>query len=279
MSETIDDIEYRTGYDGLPALHQSLVGLLLDTSEYHAWLAHPLLGAKDRKPTRKMDSGTIAHAIALGQPMDGVVKIDATSYRTNAAKEARDAAHEAGKTPILAFEMANIYEAANACVRQLAAAGWTLIGESEKVLAWTAEGCPCRARLDHVLRSRNAILDLKFVGEGMAHPKEIDKKILDFDYRVQAAAYTEGYERCGLGDFPDYRIVSTELAPPYIQTITKLSGERMQIGRSRWMRAKRLWVKCLTTGNWPSYGRTDHVSYGKPWELTQEMENSDHEDL
>lgn len=275
----ITDSEYRHGYGGPPALHQSLVGLLLEKSEYHAWEAHPLLGGKNRVPTKSIDGGTISHAITLGQPLDDVVKLDFDSYRTKAAQAARDNAHEAGKTPILARDFARFYEAANACTRQLAAAGWHLTGESEKVLAWTSDGCPCRARLDHVIVSRNTILDLKFVGEGMAHPKEVDDKILKFDYRVQAAAYTEGYECCGLGDFPDYRIVSTETEPPYIQTITKLSGERMQIGRSRWMRAKRLWVKCLETNTWPNYGRTDHVSHAKPWELTQEMENSDDENL
>jgi hypothetical protein len=266
-----DDTSYRTGYQGPPALHQSLVSALLDKSPWHAWKQHPMLGGAGRAATKSMDNGTIAHALALGQSLDDIVRIDAPDYRKKAAQEARDAAHAAGKTPVLDKDFLRIIEASNAAVRKLRESGYVLSGESEKVLAWTKNGCPCRAKLDHVLTNPHTIIDLKFGDAGSAHPDEVDKHVGNFGYHTQAAAYSEGFEECGIGTMPFYRLIFSELTPPHIQTIARLSGERMQVGRSRWERAQKLWVRCLETDKWPDYGTTEHVSEAKPWEMAREM--------
>src|SRR5690606_29585641 len=96
-----------------PSLSQSIAHVLLAKSPLHAWLQHPRLGGKARAATKAMDEGSLVHALLLGQD-DQIVEVDADSWRTNAAKEQRDAARAEGKIPVLAGELDDVRTAVNA---------------------------------------------------------------------------------------------------------------------------------------------------------------------
>ena len=85
-----------------PSLSASMAHLLCTSSPAHAWVAHPKLNpAFERHEEEKFDVGTVAHALLL-QGEDVAVVVDAPDWRTNAAKEERDAARAAGQIPLLA---------------------------------------------------------------------------------------------------------------------------------------------------------------------------------
>src|SRR3990167_5550430 len=85
-----------------PSLSTSIAHLLLTRSAKHAQLAHPRLNpAWQPDATEQTDVGSIAHALLLDRDESRVVVIDASDWRTRAAKDQRDAARAEGKLPIL----------------------------------------------------------------------------------------------------------------------------------------------------------------------------------
>lgn len=261
-----------------PSLSQSIAHVLLAKSPLHAWLQHPRLGGKARAATKAMDEGSLVHALLLGQD-DQIVEVDADSWRTNAAKEQRDAARAEGKIPVLAGELDDVRTAVNAIRLQLDLLGMKLDGASELTALWTEyaeDGTPvrCRARLDHWIKSRGLIIDLK--KSRSAHPKACVKHVEEYGYSIQHAAYTRAVVAAHpeLAGRVEFRFAFFELEEPYCLTPAKLSGEFIELGQARWRRAVNIWAECLRNNKWPGYA--DHVVTldPPPWAVAQEMEES-----
>lgn len=89
-----DDIEaedyHSAGLTKEPALSASIAKLLISHSPLHAWTAHPMLNPNfERAEEAKFDVGTAAHELLL-RGNDIVHIVEADSWRTNAAKDARE---------------------------------------------------------------------------------------------------------------------------------------------------------------------------------------------
>src|SRR5262245_29477228 len=98
----ISPAQYHADPCPAPSLSSSIAKMLCLESAAHAQYAHPRLnpaGAGDDADER-FDIGTAAHALLL-EGTTAIAVIDAKDYRTNAAKDARDAAYAAGLTPLL----------------------------------------------------------------------------------------------------------------------------------------------------------------------------------
>lgn len=147
-------------YDGLPesVYHRDPVaGGSLSSSGARKLLApscpalfrHEQLHGQPHKPA--FDFGRAAHEEVLGTG-GGIEVVDAADWRTADAKKARDAAYEAGKTPLLPKD----YKVVQAMAEQLKRhpiAGRLFqpgTGKPEQSLFWKdpATGVICRARLD-----------------------------------------------------------------------------------------------------------------------------------
>jgi hypothetical protein len=259
-----------------PALSSSVASLIVARSPAHARLAHPRLGGgvKRDDPTADMDRGTLLHRLILGRGSE-VEAVDAKDWRTNAAKDAREAARGAGRIPVLQWKLREAELAAEVLRANMGDAGVELDGESEVVIVWEEKsdrGVPvlCRAMIDHW--AAPVEIDLKTTDD--ASPDACIKKIGPMGYAIQRAAYLSGLEHV----FPDLagrivqRIVWCEAEAPFCVTPVELSGEFLEYGRRRWRRAVNRWAECLESGEWPGYTRGVIRAEPPPWLLSQDLD-------
>lgn len=223
--------------------------LLACPARYQYDRTHP------KPPKKEFDLGHAAHRLALGAGAELVV-VEADSWRTDAAKEAKAAIHAAGKTPLLPFE----WEQVQAMHDALAAhwAGQLLRGGlAEQVLVWRDEptGVWCRAMLDY--RTGPRVVDYKTTAS--AAPADLDDAVARFGYDLQRAFYVDGVMALGLVDDPAFVFVAQEKEPPYLVSVFQLDAEYAAIGAAKARRAREMWRDCTAAGVWPGYPGTDDV--------------------
>ena len=240
-----------------PSLSASIAKKLCLASPLHAWHAHPRLNpAAIEENGEHFDIGTAAHALLLEGATDLVI-IDAKDYRTNAAKEARDAAYQAGKTPLLATRWADV-QAMVACARaQLAAhtdggADMFLEGKPEQTLIWKEADVWCRARLDWL--RPGAIDDYKTVPQSSANPDTWSRSLFFAGYDLQAAWYLRGLKAI-TGFDATFRFAVQEPYPPYALAVVGLGPDAMTLAEKKCLYALEVWRASLATNEWPGYPR------------------------
>lgn len=261
-----------------PSLSSSLADKLLQDSPRHAWAEHPRLGGateanedEDKLPTRAMEIGSVVHSILLGKGA-AVDQIDAPTYQTKAAKEARAASYAAGRQPILAPDMKKVARIVTSAHEQLDetpdARALLESGVSEAVLIWKdAAGPWCRVMLDKlIVDERSAvILDIKTSGVSV-NPTgmSLGWKIANMGYETRAAFYERGL----ISLFPHlagrirFLHLWIETAPPYSLVISELDAAARTIGAKKAAAAIGIWRDCLAAGtdarHWPRYGAGIH---------------------
>jgi hypothetical protein len=263
-----------------PTLSASVAKLLCSRSPLHAWTAHPKLNP-DFKPVHaeKFDVGQAAHQVLLeGEAIVSV--IEAPDWRTNAAKDARDAARAAGLVPLLEAQWAETQAMAAAAQEQLEAldvapAPFT-DGKPEQTIVWEeAGGVICRARLDWLRDDYTVIDDLKTTSRS-ANPDDFTRSIFSMGYDVQVAAYRRAVATA-TGDYPDdpavdFRFVVVETTPPYALSVIGLGPAALMIAEKKWAHAVRTWKRCLERDEWPGY--PTRVAYAElpAWEEARWLE-------
>jgi hypothetical protein len=98
-----------------PSLSSSIAKVMLDQSPRHAFALHPRLTEQPEadKSSRDMELGSAVHAAILGKGQP-VHVIDADTYQTKAAKEAREYAYANGMIPLLRDDHARMAAIATA---------------------------------------------------------------------------------------------------------------------------------------------------------------------
>lgn len=249
---TMPDADYRAD----PALSCSEARRILDSpAKYrHDRDAHT------EQHTAAFDFGKAAHTLILGAGVD-VVVVDADDWRSKAAREERDEAHELGATPILARDWAVVVAMRDALrAHPLAAA---LIdpdrGRPEQSMFWTdaRTGVPVRARLDWLpdppTTGRLIIPDYKSAKD--ASTRAFGAAAWNFGYAMQAAHYLDGVATLlDLDQPPAFVFVCQDKEPPYLVNVVELDTDAMAIGRDRMRRALDVYVRCTASGEWPGYG-------------------------
>jgi hypothetical protein len=261
-----------------PSLSSSIAKLLIEESPAHAWCAHPRFGGKSHDSTLEMDNGTIIHALVLGKGIERVERIPFENYRKKDAQTARDAARDAGKTPVCEPHFARLERTAQKIRDELFALGFPLEGQSEMCLSWdepvygTNETVLCRAQLDHVILDRMLALDLK-TGDS-ANPAAFAKKAFSMGYDIQRAAYTSALRhlRPSLAGREDFVFLACELEEPHCVTPMRMTGTFRELGERRWQRAVRIWHECTKSQSWPGYAVTREPIMIEPpaWALATE---------
>lgn len=213
--------------------------------------------------------GHAAHTLMLtvGDPFEVV---DADSWRTKDAKEARDAALQAGKTPLLAKEYAQVRAMADAILEHPVAGELFTRNDttSEQSLYWTDEqtGVACRARPDLAVNDWSLIVDYKTTVS--ADPKEFAKSIAKYGYHQQQAWYCEAVETL-TGVRPEFVFVCQEKTPPYEVSLIQLDADAVRIGGRLNEDARSIYAACMDSGVWPSYPTSVQVVGLPAWALRQ----------
>jgi hypothetical protein len=248
--------EYHSDPCEEPGLSYSTAKLMMGTSPAHAAAQHPKLGEYRPRSTKEMDFGSVVHAMLLGG-VGRIEVIDASSFRTKAAQEARDAALELGRIPMLNREFLRANELAQLVREKLRRRGiepdeW----RTEASLFWkrdTHHGpIQCRSRIDATtLGEPPVIYDLK-VTSSPVPPKDMGKHIWFSGYAIQAAANTEG-ALVLRGEHAVFKNIFVEDEPPYAVTVVRQSEGMLALGRQAWDKACDLWGRCCSAGSWPEY--------------------------
>ena len=278
----IDEATYHADPCPQPSLSSSIAKVLLGQSPRHAWVAHPRLN-KNHEPEESgtFDIGSAAHRVVLGKGADLAV-IEADSYRTKAAGEARDKARAEGKIPVLTQHFESIVAMHAACRAQLSAheeaAGAFTKGQPEVTLIWREGEIWCRCRLDWLPHDRRFFDDYKTTTD--ASPEAVVNRVFGNGYDVQAAFYRRGIRKILAVPDPKFRFIVQEKTAPYAMTVAALTPAALDMADRKVEAALQLWAWCLKRNEWPGYpGRTVYVEpplwHERQWLEREERESED----
>lgn len=255
----------------------SIGAILLNQSPQHAWTAHPKLNPQYEPTTaRHFDIGNIAHSLFL-QGIDRAHQCDFRDWRTNDAKDMRDAARDAGEIPILTKDYHHIFkmvEIAHKFLETTELKGLMKCGKPEVTFCWMSMSVISRmfwskARLDWLQDDSKVILDYKTTT--IAEPGTFTSKIISNDYHLQAVNYQRAVGALS-HEIPEYFWLVQEISPPYGCSLVGLSERMKDLGTQRLERAQSIWAECLKIDHWPGY--TTRTCFAEPpeWAIYREEE-------
>lgn len=252
----------------VPTLSQTIASEMITRSPWHAHRMHPKLGAKSNPPTPATDKGALMHALLLGQDHEfAVVEVD--DFRTKLAREARDAAIASGKTPVKKADLDAALEHAARIDNALRKQFGIELGRMQRELTavWSEDGTLCRARIDAF--DGATIYDLKTCSD--ASFDSLARRVVDYDYHLQAAAYTSAVETIipVMAGRIRFVLLFVENDTNAIVPVD-LDGAFREHGRNRWEQAVLSWRQCLATGVWPGYAGKEPLTVFCPeWYRTK----------
>lgn len=261
----IYDVDDAT-YFAHDALSHSDLKLLLSTSPAKfRWIKDNRV--RENKP--QFDFGHVVHELVLGEGA-GIDVIDAENWRTNAAKEARDAAHEAGRAPILAGE----YEVAKACAEAVtrhpvAAKLLSNRTHTEVALLWRDGDLMLKAKIDGVAGRFG--FDLKTTDQG-AGTDSFARSAAKYAYATQAAFYSEAMRQCMGIDSPEFLFVVVETEAPHLVNVVQIDTYDLELADRRNRSGIELYRRCVESGEWGAYGDGINVAtLPRWWEIENEI--------
>jgi len=262
-----------------PSLSSSIAKLICLSSPAHARQAHPRLNpAAVPDEAEHFDIGTAAHAVLL-EGEAAVAIVDAKDWRTNAAKDARDAARAAGRVPLLARvwdDVKAMVAAARGQLDQHTDGGAKMFtvgnpadpGVPERTLIWEDDGVWCRARLDWLRPQKDrlfpwAIDDYKTTSAS-ANPDAWTRTMFSSGFDVQAAWYLRGLRQLS-GSDAVFRFAVQETYPPFALSVIALGPDALVIAEKKCLYALEAWRECQQAGTWPTYAHRTCYASMPPW--------------
>lgn len=215
------------------------------------------------------DVGSAAHKLILGSGPE-IEVIEADSWRTNAAKDARDYARMAGRIPVLTAD----YERVRAMAAQITRHPLARKlfdpdhGQPEMSLFWTdaGTGVPCRARPDWLPDPRGGRLTIPdYKSADDAGPEAVMRAVGNFGYHIQHAHYCAGAAACGLDEDPAFVFVFQEKDQPYLVNVVQLDAAAIQSGRIACQAGAEIFRDCMAADAWPGYPLTIPEIPLPPW--------------
>jgi hypothetical protein len=250
-------------------LSASVCNQLLQYSPFHAryWQA-----ADTQDDTAASDMGTAIHS-ALLEGVDAIVALDFKDWRTNAAKEARDAARTAGKIPMLAHKVAALEMAVGAAKHFIVGselAGVFDSGEPEATLIWQEGALTMKARPDWLSADRSLMLHVKTTA-GSANPDSwIRNQLTPMGYDLALAFYERGLN--AVTESPciiKSVFLVIEQEPPHGCSLVGLDPASLDLARRKADRAIRIWEQCKRTGKYPAYPNRICYAEPLPWDAAR----------
>lgn len=262
----LPDAEYHR--DPVPggSLSASGAKLILDCPARYRHFADHGAEHKDH-----FDFGTAAHKYVLGSGPD-IVVVDAPTWHTKAAREAKALAHQHGRVPLLAHDLDTVQAMARAIEEhpiagQLFAAGQ---GRAEQSLFWHDHEFEVwrRARLDWLpssVSSSGRLIIPDYKTAARVDADSIAKAIHNYRYAMQAEWYCDAVEALGIASRPVFLFVFQEKTPPYLITVVELDGLFRRIGRDDNRQALEVFAECQATGDWPGYSNDIELIEPPAW--------------
>jgi len=269
----ISDVDYHADPCIEPSLSRGTIADLLNNTPAHARFYHPRLNpdfvAEDES---KFDVGTAAHALFL-EGLNNCEVIDAPTWQTKAAKEAREAARLAGKVPLLTHQYQNVADMVKAAHVQLAASELGIKdlhaeGDSELTYIWQEGETFCRVRPDWISHKNigNAKLKLAYKTTGMsAAPSSF--KATDHGKDLEYAFYRRGIKAIEGGNAPRVVFLVQETYAPYLCSFVSLDPQTVAMAEQKVDFGIFMWQKCLALNDWPGYPNRIAYVESKPWEI------------
>ena len=242
----------------------------ISNSDYHA---DPALGSTSLKtlalktpahwkherdnPVHKdvFDLGTAIHSIVLEQDESNIEEVEASSWQTKKAQEAKVAARAEGKVPLLTKDL-ELARAIGASVMKDPDASLMLAGhKAEQSVFWEEDGLMLKCRPDAL--NHGLIADLKSIIT--ADPNTFGKTAADLGYYMSAAHYQDGMETI-TGERMPFLFILAEKTAPYLPAVVELDEEALEYGRRMNTRAKNIYRRCLETGEYPGYTPRGRIS-------------------
>lgn len=251
-----------------PSLSSSFARQMIGSCPRKAWFGSYLNPEREAVAKRHFDIGSAAHLVFL-QPDEFQEKtaiVDADDWRTKAAQSARDAAHAAGKIPLLPkdVQMLNDMHAA-LMINPVARAAFVEGVAEETFVAKDAEtGVWLKARVDFRPKHGRWLVDYKT--SSSAEPAEVARAIANHRYYMQDPFYRDVVEAV-TGERPrQFWFVVQEKEPPYLVTVHAVDAEDVERGSFLNRRAIWQFAECLETGKWPEYADKALITALPPWE-------------
>ena len=238
-----------------PSVTSGILRELLTGTPRHVFERTPRLN-KYAVPENKaaFDLGSAAHAQFVGHGAE-IAVIAADSWRTNAAKDARIAAYEAGQTPLLekhAAQVAEMGAAAEAQFGQHAEIGPLLPSmQREATILWADVGVTNRCRPDFLDLANPVIVHYKTTATRL-NPAALPRYAAGQGWDLTAAHYAAGV-RALTGHEPTQFFAIQETAPPYLGVVVTLDPIFIACGTMCRELALGTWAKCLREDEWPGY--------------------------
>lgn len=269
ISETgiydIPEADYHADPCPEPSLSRSVGKLIVARSPLHAWCAHPRLNPHhENEQKAAFDLGSACHELVLGQE-SSIVVVEFGDWRKKAAKDLRDEAYAAGKTPLLVHQ----YDEAKAMERSLhsqlknheeAALFLHPDCRSEHTAIWREGEAWCRVMMDRIAAEGGYLFDYKTANS--ANPDDFGVMVVARNgYDVQDAFYRRGYKAV-TGKHAQFRFIVQETSPPYAVSVIALDPIWQEIGDAKVRDMIYMWQQCMKHDVWPGY--PDRTCYASP---------------
>lgn len=257
-----------------PSLSASVAKILIQQSPLHAWTAHPRLNPKHQSAeSDAFDYGTAAHAMLLEGEERGLVVIEADDWRKKDAREARDAARDAGKTPILHRQIVKVRQMVAAAREAIAAselAGIWERGKPEQTVIWQDGQTWCRSRIDWL-----ADIALDYKSTESAEPEQFIRRFYSLGYDLQAAFYLRGLAAVGheAASRP-FVFLAQETEPPFACSLLTLAPQAVEVAEAKVAYALETWARCMKTGCWPAYSSQIAYADAPAWQVSRWLEGA-----
>lgn len=258
-----------------PSLSASIAHTLVTVSPLQAWADHPRLGGVARKPKDVTERGDLFHALLLGAGKGIEVIPGFDNWTKKEAQALRQAARDAGRTPVLEHVHDDAQSACRVIRGRLEDLGVELdLKRSELGMFWvdhTTDGEPvqCRALVDNWARAKATEYDLKSCTKPTR--EAITRKVGEYGAHLQRAAYRRGLEanESKLAGRIQHRLIFFGVEPPFDVVPVRLSATFLALGEQLWQRALDTWAQCRRSGFWPgALGEEDEMLVEPyPWQL------------
>lgn len=240
-------------YHAAPALSASGAWILADECPAIYWHTSPFnpLRAEGEK-SKPMDIGTALHLAVLEPDLyaERTVIVPADDWRTKDAREVRELAHGAQRTPLLTKDHDLVMRLRRALLANEFVADLLDGAETEISYFWDAEGVSCKARADLISRDGHAFGDLK--ASASASPAFFQRQAFNAGHFLRSVWYADGWEGV-TGQRADYWYIVVAREAPHLITLARLDDQAIAWGRLTIRRAIELFRRCRDRGEWPAY--------------------------
>ena len=211
------------------------------------------------EPTPAMKNGTLVHCcIFEPHAVDAryVIKPDGMSLSTKEGRAWKEA--NAGREIVDAEQMAAA-QAQAAALRRLPEIGALLsegFGEASAFWIDAATGELCKCRPDWTSPAGDGVILLDGKTCQDASPEGFSRQVWNMDYWLQAAWYSDGYEKATGKRVHGFVFAAVESAWPHAAAAYMLGDDVLERARAENRRLLDLYAECRRTGVWPGYVNT-----------------------